>query len=246
MSVKNVAPATGRRHASSSAPPTPRAPAGEADDRYVLRCLADLYDQTQQVRIATGERLRAYVQHRDQSLASAARLPSLQEIRAGYFSGPVPILGETYYRHSKYERELRAEMRRALVAHPVFSWLDENKGIGPTLACKLLARLDIARAPTPSSFWRYCGLAPARDPAHAKHHDRVAKKMCYLLAVSLVRHNREYRELYEATRQRLIAGRADWTASHIRMASLRVVQKRFLLNLWVEWERRVRTQPAQS
>jgi len=244
MSVKNVAPATGRRHGSSSGSAGAlHAPDDNADDRYVLRCLADLYDQTQQVRIATGERLRAYVQRRDQSLGNSARLPTLQEIRAGNLSGPLPILGETYYRHSKYERELRAEMRRVLVAHPLFGWLEANKGIGPTLACKLLARLNIARAPTPSSFWRYCGLAPARSPAGSLHYDRVAKKMCYLLAVSLVRHNGEYRELYQATRQRLITGRAEWTASHIRMASLRVVQKRFLLNLWIEWTR-VSVQPT--
>jgi transposase len=209
----------------------------DTDERYVLRCLADLYDQTQRVRIATGERLRAYVQRRDQSLGGGTRLPTLSEIRAGSLRGPVPILGETYYRHSKYERELRVEMRRVLLSHPVFSWLDEQKGIGPTLSCKLLARLDIARAPTPSSFWRYCGLVPRRAHDDLPHYDRAAKKLCYLLSISLIRYNDEYRDLYEATKQRLAVVRADWSDSHIRLASLRFVQKRFLLNLWIEWNR---------
>jgi len=40
------------------------------------------------------------------------------------------------------------------------------KGIGPTLACKLLARLDVTLARTPSAFWLYCGLATVPGAAY--------------------------------------------------------------------------------
>jgi hypothetical protein len=55
-------------------------------------------------------------------------------------------------------------MEEALRGHEVWPWLSQLRGIGVTLAARLLARLDIRRAPTPSSFWSYCGLAtvPAR------------------------------------------------------------------------------------
>jgi hypothetical protein len=39
------------------------------------------------------------------------------------------------------------------------SWLGRVRGLGPSLSGRLLARLEIERAPTPSSFWSYCGLA---------------------------------------------------------------------------------------
>jgi hypothetical protein len=83
----------------------------------------------------------------------------LDGIRRGRIDGPVPLLGRTYRRHWEEERELRAAMTHALAHHPAWDWLSRVRGIGPTLACKLLARLDLARAPTPSSFWAYCGLA---------------------------------------------------------------------------------------
>jgi len=44
-------------------------------------------------------------------------------------------------------------------AHPAWEWLEGVKGIGATLAARLLTRLDITRAKSPAAFWAYCGLA---------------------------------------------------------------------------------------
>lgn len=146
-----------------------------------LRFLADRYEAAQRVRIATGERIRAILQGRDaqevwgapgQKEPVEAEEPvveavveedeiegELKAILRGESDGPLPILGRTYRRHHEEEREMYEEMAVALEGHPAWPWLTQVKGIGPTLACKLLARLDVRLAKTPSSFWLYCGLA---------------------------------------------------------------------------------------
>jgi hypothetical protein len=134
-----------------------------------LRWIADAYDQAQRVRVQAGERIRAILQGRDGRLIepSADANAELRDIRLGKSDGPVPLLGRTYRRHWEEEQDLRAAMEIALLAHPVWPWLSQVRGIGATLAARLLARLDIERAPTPSSFWSYCGLATV--PAEQYH-----------------------------------------------------------------------------
>lgn len=128
-----------------------------------LRWIADAYEQAQRVRVDTGERIRAILQGRDErrDAANAEESPVevLAAIRRGVTDGPVPLLGRTYRRHADEERELRRAMLTALSTHPAWPWLSRVKGIGATLAAKLLARLDVTRAPSPSSFWSYCGMA---------------------------------------------------------------------------------------
>ena len=132
-----------------------------------LHFLADRYEQAQRVRIETGERIRAIYQGRDQEGAELAGEDAektdvdgqLKLIMASVHDGPMPILGRTYRRHYEEEREMYVAMSGALENHPTWPWLEKVKGVGPTLACKLLARLDIEKADTPSAFWLYCGLA---------------------------------------------------------------------------------------
>lgn len=132
-----------------------------------LRYLADDYEQAQTLRIQTGERIRAILQERDATWSvdeenrwmigrDAAEV--LKLIASGETEGPVPLLGRTYHRYYQQERDSYREMMRAVKDHPTWPWLAKVKGIGPTLACKMLARLDIEKADTPSAFWSYCGL----------------------------------------------------------------------------------------
>lgn len=145
----------------------------------MLRFLADQYETAQRVRLACGERIRALLQGRDWTVvrpqaeedegeegAPKKREPkdaetdaTLARIRAGKETGPVPILGRTYARYFAEEVELQKEMAVALERHPVWPWLSRVRGVGPTLSCKLLARLDITKAEHASSFWMFCGLS---------------------------------------------------------------------------------------
>jgi hypothetical protein len=149
-------------------------PARVSDWRQ-LRWIADAYQQAQRVRIQVGEQIRAVAQGRDvtsriqaeaaaaMSTCTAVEAPDaadlLVAIRKGSTDGPVPLLGRTYRRHWEMEEEFRKEMATSLDQHPAWAWLKGVKGVGPTLAGRLLARLDIQKADTISSFWAYCGLA---------------------------------------------------------------------------------------
>jgi len=50
-------------------------------------------------------------------------------------------------------------MVTTLHQHATWPWLEKVKGVGGTLGCELIARLDIEVARTPSAFSAYCGLA---------------------------------------------------------------------------------------
>lgn len=129
-----------------------------------LRWIADSHDRAQQARVRTGERIRAVLQGRGEGEApapAAAGPPDavLAAVRRGETEGPAPLLGRTYRRQWEQEEEMARLLEERLALHPAWPWLRRVRGIGPTLAGKLVARLDVTRAETPSSFWAYCGLA---------------------------------------------------------------------------------------
>jgi hypothetical protein len=132
----------------------------ETETTTMFRWIADAYEQSQRVRIETGERIRAVVQGREQDSepldVSADEI--LKQIAKGDTLGPVPILGRTYRRFWQEEQDLRKDMLTSLKEHPVYPWLSRVRGIGPTLACKLVARFDAEKADYASSFWSYAGL----------------------------------------------------------------------------------------
>jgi hypothetical protein len=114
-------------------------------------------------RIATGEQLRAVIQGRSTgwdatSAPCADATLLLRDIRAGRTDGPVPFLGATYRSRWREERAIVGQLETALQGHPTWPWLSRIRGVGPRAAGRLLSRLDIERAPSPSSFWSYCGL----------------------------------------------------------------------------------------
>lgn len=133
----------------------------------ILRVVADDYEQAQHVRVAKGEQIRAILQHRDETFSDVDIKEELEPeeietilhlIGKGEELGPVPYLGRSYHRSYEQERDAFKEMIVSVEHHPAWPWMLEVKGIGPTLACKLLARLDLNLAKNASSFWSYCGL----------------------------------------------------------------------------------------
>jgi hypothetical protein len=128
----------------------------------LLQLAASGYERAQRDRIRYGEQLRAILQRRDPRWdiemgddVDADEL--LREIR-GSGGGPVPILGRLYAAAWAQEREMGAQMDELITLHPAWPWLRDVRGVGGTLASRLLSRLDVTRAPSPASFWAYCGL----------------------------------------------------------------------------------------
>jgi hypothetical protein len=96
------------------------------------------YELAQRNRIATAAHLRASM---SESESASETMVELNRIEL------------------QTEKALAKEMARRVVEHPAWPWLERVRGVGPTLSARLLARLRIERAPTPSSFWKFCGLS---------------------------------------------------------------------------------------
>ena len=71
----------------------------------------------------------------------------------------VPVFGILFADARRDEARAAALLETAVSRHITWPWLSGISGIGPVLAGRLLSRLSIHRAPTPASFWSYCGLA---------------------------------------------------------------------------------------
>jgi hypothetical protein len=127
-----------------------------------LRLLYQLYEEAQRSRIAHGERLRAIIQGRS-SPGSMTPVDDaddlLKAISGGDTAGAPRILELAYSRAVETEAAAAAALRESVEQHPVWPWLSEIRGIGHLLAARLLSRLDVIRAKTPSAFWAYCGLS---------------------------------------------------------------------------------------
>jgi hypothetical protein len=127
-----------------------------------LRLLYPLFEEAQRSRVAHGERLRAIFQGRSGSaLGGGAEDPDtlLKAIPRGERTGAPRVLEQAYSRAFQDEAEAAAALRESIEHHPAWPWLSNVKGVAHLLAARLLSRLDVARANTPSSFWAYCGLA---------------------------------------------------------------------------------------
>jgi len=136
-------------------------PAGKTYDVSELRLLYQLFEEAQGSRIAHGERLRAILQGRSVSHLTASvgdADPLLKTIAHGQTAGAPRILERAYSRAVDDEACATAALRQAIEQHPAWPWLANTKGVGHLLAARLLSRLDVTRAKTPSAFWAYCGL----------------------------------------------------------------------------------------
>ena len=129
---------------------------------YDLRLVYQLFEGAQRSRVAHGERLRAIFQGRTVA-GGAGRTENadalLKTIARGNTVGAPRVLERAYARAAGDEADAAETLRAVIEQHPAWPWLSSNKGVGHLLAARLLSRLDIMRARTPSAFWAYCGLA---------------------------------------------------------------------------------------
>ena len=126
-----------------------------------LRLLYELYEEAQRVRIAHGERLRAILQGRSNAvfpISAADPTTVLKAIGRGESAGAPGLLERAYSRAMADEACAADALREAIEQHPAWPWIARVKGVGHLLAARLLSRLDVERAKTPSAFWAYCGL----------------------------------------------------------------------------------------
>jgi len=108
----------------------------------VLRALVDLRDrQIQKARIQFNNRLAAIDNATDESSGTMQR--QVVERWLDVFTA--------------LEKQLDADIKDAVKDLPIYEEMSNLKGIGPMLAAKMIAMIDINQANTVSGLWKYCG-----------------------------------------------------------------------------------------
>ena len=104
-----------------------------------LRWLTDVYMQVQKLRVANGNRVFASTKGLDSNL-------------------PDPFVARLVGRLEDLEKATFEEMKAVVRDHPAWPWLDSVKGIGPTIATKILGLIgDIEKFATVSKLWMFSG-----------------------------------------------------------------------------------------
>lgn len=103
-----------------------------------VRYIVDSYYQIQEVRKSTSNQILATT-----TAGEPAQLLT-------WFKGQSETI----------EGQIRNAMKAWVQSRRVGRWMMDQKGIGPVLAAGLMARIDIAKAPTAGNIWRYAGYDP--------------------------------------------------------------------------------------
>lgn len=104
-----------------------------------LRTMVDQYDGLQRQRIAASNRADA--------------------IRSGKDKGDAAMYESLSERMKDLEGEIASGFKAEVKDHPMGGWLLAVRGIGPTMAAKVIGFIgDIERFSTASKLWRYAGL----------------------------------------------------------------------------------------
>jgi hypothetical protein len=191
-----------------------------------LRILVDLYDRTiQKNRIAFGNRAAAIKRGDDQ--ANADQLATIERWAL---------------RFTELEKDVLADIRELSKDMPIIDELVQLKGISFLLASKITCMIDIQRADTVSSLWRYAGYGVAEDGKRDRPIDGVKlvynkrlKTTCYIVASQFLKANSPYRKVYDDAREFYGLNRLEWTKGHCHLASMRKMTKVWLSHLWERW-----------
>jgi hypothetical protein len=166
-----------------------------------LRELADAYHEVQRLRISMGNRKAAVEAKKDSLPPGEGQLWTLLEERL-----------------REQEDRIAKDLPEAVLDHPIGPWLMAVKGIGPTLAAKLIAYIgDARRFSTPSKLWRYAGYAVIDGKAERMirgeraHFSPILKVALYNVATSFLKTESPYRALYDGAYEYYLRERPQWS-----------------------------------
>lgn len=152
-------------------------------------------------------------------------------------------MGEWEGKFEELEKEAEGEIKELVKDWPIVEEMIQVKGIGLTLAAKMVAMIDIKKADTVSVLWRYAGygvlngLREKPIKGEKLHYNIRLKSTLYLVGTSFLRSGSPYRKVYDAAKERYLETRKDWTPLHRHLAAQRIMEKVFLSHLWERWRR---------
>lgn len=198
---------------------------GQNGSGSYARALVDIRAVIQKERISWGNRLNMMELGRDTNEYSA-------------------LVGYWYDRLYEIEEEIDDEIKRTAADVPIVERMMAVKGVGPILAVKIAAMIDIRRADTVSALWRYAGYGVAEDGKRDRPikgqklvYNKRLKTACRLVAKSFLLSGSPYRRIYDDARAYYDRNRPDWTDGHRHNAAIRKMIKVWLQHVWVVWRK---------
>lgn len=174
----------------------------------------------------------AYYVLQENRIAFAAQTRELQ--KQGSTHELVALLYDGLYR---MEKSLKRPLEQFATSTVEGKWALEQYGIGPVLAAGLLAHIDITKAPTAGSVWRYAGLDPTQtwEKGQKRPFNAELKTLCWKIGQSFMKFSGKddcfYGQLYKQDKARRIeknnAGDyADFAKSILEKKNFKVNQTR--------------------
>jgi hypothetical protein len=137
------------------------------------------------------------------------------------------------------------EIKRLLKPIPIYQWLSEQKGLGPTMAGVIVSELETsARFETVSNLWSYSGLGVDTATGKARRRKKGEKanwnsflktKLLGVLGPCMIKANSPWRKLYDNYKHRKQAQGWGVSDGHRHNAAVRYMCKMLLLELWKTW-----------
>jgi hypothetical protein len=143
------------------------------------------------------------------------------------------------------------------------TFLENVKGVGPTMAAVIISGFDIHKAEYPSSLWRYSGLDVVNGSGRSRKKEHLVEqtyldsdgkeqtkkgisfnpflktKLIGVLGSSFVKTNGVYRTVYDEYKHRIthMPAHAEKSKGHLNNMAIRYTVKRFLVDLYYNWRK---------
>ncbi len=172
---------------------------------------------------------------------------------------------ELLARISDLENYVDERVAEMVKNHPAYSWFSKVKGIGKENIAKVVGLIDITKANTISSLWKFAGYAvkngkaPKRQKGEKLSYNSQLRSMCWRLGSFLMRSRGKFKDYYDREKKKYIqkyeaqgikimpankiknsnGKRPEETGAisegHIHNMALRKMIKLFLACLWLKW-----------
>ena len=152
------------------------------------------------------EIVAAYYNLQANRIAFAAQARELQKN-----DSPSELVEYLSYNLGLMEKALKNPLEAYANNSVVGSWALSQYGIGPVLSAGLMAHIDITKAPTAGSVWRYAGLDPTIkwEKGQKRPYNAELKTLCWKIGQSFMKFSGKdecfYGQLYKQDKARRIA-----------------------------------------
>jgi hypothetical protein len=207
-----------------------------------LNTLAAHFSDTEQIRIATANRLRIL------TLDEADKDGVMRGWQLTETHPSVEALRAQLEAFEKLEKEMEKALAKQLKTHPLHPWIKSQIGLGDKQMARLLGVIrdpywnELHQRPrTVSELWAYSGLhvidgqGAKRRKGQQSNWSAEAKSRIYLIAVSCIKQCKSpYRAVYDDRRAHTANTHPDWTDGHSHNDAIRIMGKEILKQLWIQ------------